>query len=73
MKKILTVILINILSISSAFCQPLPTEHGGGGGTWVGGSAPLDGGSMSIILILCVIYLAWKYFTPTILNYFRKA
>jgi len=73
MKKILSVILINILTLSSIFCQPLPTEHGGGGGTYVGGSASLDGGTVSIILALCALYLAWKYFSPTIMTYLRKS
>lgn len=48
-----------ILLAISASGQPLPTQHGGGGGNWVGGQAPL-GGDQFFLFILCSLYAGAK-------------
>ena len=53
-RSLLLIIFFISLSVIG-YSQPLPTQHGGNGGTWVGGQAPIDGG-LGIFLILSSIY-----------------
>ena len=57
MKNIVKILLFGFLLFFSrlATAQPLPTQHGGGGGLWVGGQAPIDGGT-SLLIVMCSIY-----------------
>lgn len=66
--KSIFVILI-ILSVAiSVNGQPLPTQHGGGGGTWVGDSAPLDASPAILIFLGSLYAIVKKYISARKLN-----
>ena len=49
----LIIFLLFLAAIVQA--QPLPTQHGGGGGVWVGGTASIDG-ELNVFILLIVVY-----------------
>ena len=55
-----TAVILILTASATLNAQPLPTQHGGGSGLWVGGAAPIAGGN-SIMLIASVLYGVSKY------------
>lgn len=60
MKRIVLLAFFFFLIISLSQAQPLPSENGGGSGTYVGGNAPLDI-NFCMLIFLSIFYTSGKW------------